>query len=140
MRTKKSSKSNMRFLKGNVIFFALLLLVILLFVYYAVIDMDPKSENNASRKIYFAESYNGGRCKVFVGDSLLYSGAPLRTDSMLVMRRYAGDDDKKSLYTSETQLKVVTGMDTIVRVFGGDELFAIGSRDGKVVIDAVEKK
>ncbi len=130
----------MRFLKGNVLFFALLLLVILLFAYYAVKDMDSKEENNASRKIYFAESYNGGRCKIFIGDSLLYSGAPLRTDSVLEMRRYAANDEKKSLYTSETKLKVVTREDTVVRVLGGDEVFAIGSRDGKVVIDAVEKK
>ena len=130
----------MRFLKGNVLFFALLLLVILLFAYYAVKDMDSKEENNASRKIYFAESYNGGRCKIFIGDSLLYSGAPLRTDSVLEMRRYAANDEKKSLYTSETELKVVTREDTVVRVLGGDEVFAIGSRDGKVVIDAVEKK
>ena len=130
----------MRFLKGNVLFFALLLLVILLFAYYAVKDMDSKEENNASRKIYFAESYNGGRCKIFIGDSLLYSGAPLRTDSVLEMRRYAANDEKKSLYTSETELKVVTREDTVVRVLGGDEVFAIGSRGGKVVIDAVEKK
>ena len=130
----------MRFLKGNVLFFALLLLVILLFAYYAVKDMDSKEENNASRKIYFAESYNGGRCKIFIGDSLLYSGAPLRTDSVLEMRRYAANDEKKSLYTSETELKVVTREDTVVRVLGADEVFAIGSRGGKVVIDAVEKK
>ena len=140
MRTKKSSKSNMRFLKGNVLFFALLLLVILLFVYYAVIDMEPKSENNASRKRYFAESYDGGRCKVFVDDSLLYSGTPLKSDSVLEMRRYAAGDNKRSLYTSESKLKVVTVADSVMRVFGGDELFAIGSRDGRIVIDAVEKK
>ena len=140
MDTKKSSKSNMRFLKGNVLFFALLLFVILLFAFYSVKDMGSKDGNNASRKIYFAESYNGGRCKVYVGDSLLYSGAPLPVDSVLEMRRYAAGDKEKSLYTSESKLKVVTATDSAVRVLGGDEIFAIGSRDGKIVIDAVEKK
>ena len=140
MRTKKSSNSNMRFLKGNVLFFALLLLVILLFTYYAVKEMEPQVENESSCKISFAETYDAGDCKIFVDDSLLYAGTPVRKDSMIELKRYAAIGSIKSLYTSESRLKVITASDTVERVLGGDRLFAVGSRDGVVVIDAVEIK
>ena len=139
MRTKKSSKSNMRFLKGNVLFFAVLLLVMLLFTYYAVTEMDYKTENQSSCKISFSDGFEGGECQVFVGDSLLYSGAPLKSDSVLVMRRYANGDNEKSLYTSESQIKVVTADATVARTLEGDRAFVIGSRNGQVVVDVVEE-
>lgn len=139
MRTKKSSKSNMRFLKGNVLFFALLLLAILLFTYYAVEEMEVKAENKSSCKISFSHSYEGGDCEVYVGDSLLYAGAPLKSDSVLEMRRYATADSEKSLYTSESQIKIVTATEIVRRAIEGDRVFTIDTRDGKLVIDAVEK-
>ncbi|MBO7240540.1 MAG: hypothetical protein J6V23_08695, partial [Bacteroidaceae bacterium] len=70
MRTKRSSSSNMRFLKGNVIFFALLLLVIMLFSYYALQGADVAGENKASCRVVFGKGYTGGECKVFIDDSL----------------------------------------------------------------------
>lgn len=139
MRTKASSKSNMRFLKGNVIFFALLLLVIMLFSYYALQGADAGGENKASCRVVFGKGYTGGECKVFVDDSLLYAGAPLPVDSSIVMRRYAAPGSKVSLYTSKSLLKVVADGDTVSRVLGADRVFVIGSSDGKVVIDAVEE-
>ena len=139
MRTKASSKSNMRFLKGNVIFFALLLLVIMLFSYYALQGADAGGENKASCRVVFGSGYTGGECKVFVDDSLLYAGAPLPFDSPLVMRRYAAPASKVSLYTSKSLLKVVADGDTVVRTLQGDRNFCIESAGGKVVISAIEK-
>ena len=55
------------------------------------------------------------------------------------MRRYA-KGSQASLYTSDSKLMILTAADTVVRTLGGDRLFAVGSRDGKVVIDAVEEK
>ena len=130
----------MRFLKGNVLFFALLLLVIMLFTYYAVKEMDYKTVNKSSCKISFSQSYEGGECQVFLGDSLLHTGAALRSDSVLEMRRYATADSKESLYTSQSKIKVVTAAGIVERTLEGDRIFTIGSRDGQVVIDAVEEK
>ena len=139
MRTKRSSSSNMRFFKGNVIFFALLLLVIMLFSYYALQGADAGGENKASCRVAFGQSYAGGECKVFIDDSLLYAGAPLPVDSQLVMRRYAAPGSRQSLYTSKSLLKVVAGSDTVVRALQGDREFVIESADEKVVISVVEK-
>ena len=139
MSTKRSSSSNMRFLKGNVIFFALLLLVIMLFSYYAVQGADAGGENKASCRVQFGTGYAGGECKVFIDDSLLYAGAPLPVDSQLVMRRYAAPGSRQSLYTSKSLLKVVAGSDTVVRALQGDRNFCIESAGEKVMISAVEK-
>ena len=139
MRTKRSSNSNMRFLKGNVVFFALLLLAIMLFVYYTFEGVDPKGENGFSCKVSFAQDYNGGECRVLIDDSLLYAGNPCGTDTVVEMRRYATEKSKVSLYTSESQLKILAGVDTVVRRIGGDREFVVSSRDGVVVIDVVEK-
>ena len=139
MRTKRSSSSNMRFLKGNVIFFALLLLVIMLFSYYALQGADAGGENKASCRVIFGKGYAGGECKVYVDDSLLYAGAPLPVDSQLVMRRYAIPGSRISLYTSKSILKVIVDGDTVVRTLQGDRSFCIESVGGKVVISAIEK-
>ena len=139
MRTKRSSSSNMRFLKGNVIFFALLLLVIMLFSYYALQGADAGGENKASCRVAFGQGYAGGECKVFIDDSLLYAGAPLPADSQLVMRRYAMPGGKQSLYTSKSLLKVICGGDTVVRPLQGDRSFCIETAGGKVVVSALEK-
>lgn len=129
MRTKRSSNSNMRFLKGNVIFFALLLLTIMLFAYYALQGMDEADGNEASCRVVFGKGYTGGECKVFIDDSLLYAGAPLPVDSPIVMRRYAAPGSKQSLYTSKSLLKVVAGSDTVVRALQGDREFVIESAE-----------
>lgn len=128
----------MRFLKGNVLFFALLLLVILLFTYYAVGEMEKQGENTAACKISFDDSYCGGECEIFVGDSLLYSGGRLPKDSVLVMKRYASSKSKKSLYTSYSNLKIVADGDTVVRQLGGERSFRIGSENGRAVIIVAE--
>mgnify|MGYP003313644617 FL=1 len=139
MRTKRSSSSNMRFLKGNVIFFALLLLVIMLFSYYALQGADVPGENKALCRVVFGKGYTGGECKVFIDDSLLYAGAPLPVDSPIVIRRYASPESRVSLYTSKSLLRVVADGDTVQRALQGDREFVIESADGKPVVYALEK-
>lgn len=138
MRTKKSSNSNMRFLKGNVLFFALLLIVILLFTYYAVQEMESPGESNAKCCVAFDKSYSGGECEVFIDDSLLYKGVPHEVDSLIEMKRYANARSRVSLYTSDSRLMVVSGGDTVVTLLGGERCFHIGSRDGRVTVSPVE--
>lgn len=138
MRTKASSKSNMRFLKGNVVFFALLLLAIMLFAYYALKGMDSAGDNSFSCKVSFAKNYTGGECRVFIDDSLLYAGDPCGTDTVIEMRRYATEKSKVSLYTSDSELKVLTANDTVVRRIAADRVFVVASQGGALVIDAVE--
>ena len=129
----------MRFLKGNVVFFALLLLVIMLFVYYTFEGVDSEGENDFSCKVTFAQDYNGGECCVFIDDSLLYAGNPCGTDTVIEVRRYATAKSQVSLYTSESELRVLVGMDTVVRKIGGDRAFVVALPDGNVSIEAVEK-
>lgn len=139
MRTKASSKSNMRFLKGNVVFFALLLLAIMLFAYYALKGMDSAGENSFSCKVSFAKNYTGGECRVFIGDSLLYAGDPCGADTVIEMRRYATEKSKVSLYTSQSLLRIVADGDTVQRALQGDREFVIESAGGKITVSALEK-
>lgn len=139
MRTKASSKSNMRFLKGNVVFFALLLLAIMLFAYYALKGMDSAGDNSFSCKVTFAKNYTGGECRVFIGDSLLYAGDPCGADTVIEMRRYATEKSKVSLYTSESLLRIVADGDTVQRALQGDREFVIESAGGKITVSALEK-
>ena len=139
MRTKASSKSNMRFLKGNVVFFALLLLAIMLFAYYALKGMDSAGENSFSCKVSFAKNYTGGECRVFIGDSLLYAGDPCGADTVIELRRYATEKSKVSLYTSQSLLRIVADCDTVQRALQGDREFVIESAGGKITVSALEK-
>ena len=139
MRTKASSKSNMRFLKGNVVFFALLLLAIMLFAYYALKGMDSAGDNSFSCKVTFAKNYTGGECRVLIGDSLLYAGDPCGADTVIEMRRYATEKSKVSLYTSQSLLRIVADGDTVQRALQGDREFVIESAGGKITVSALEK-
>ena len=106
----------MRFLKGNVLFFALLLLAIMLFTFYAFKEGDVDGVNNSACRVSFAAGCDSGECEVLLGDSLLYAGAPLPVDSQLVLKRYATAGSKVSLYTSRSLIKVVVAGDTVSRV------------------------
>ena len=59
----------MRFLKGNVLFFALLLLAIMLFTYYALKESAGGGPDASACRISFAVGYDAGECEVFVDDS-----------------------------------------------------------------------
>ena len=128
----------MRFLKGNVLFFALLLLAIMFFVYYSFGEVEADAGDTASCSVSFSEGYDGGECRVLIDDSLLYEGLPLPADSQIVMKRYAAANSRVSLYTSKSLLKVVFSGDTVSRVLDADRVFCIATSDGKVVINAVE--
>ena len=128
----------MRFLKGNVLFFALLLLAIMFFVYYSFGEVEADAGDMASCSVSFSEGYDGGECRVLIDDSLLYEGLPLPADSQIVMKRYAAANSRVSLYTSKSLLKVVFSGDTVARVLDADRVFCIATSDGKVVINAVE--
>ena len=129
----------MRFLKGNVVFFALLLLAIMLFAYYALKGMDSAGDNSFSCKVSFAKNYTGGECRVFIGDSLLYAGDPCGADNVIEMRRYATEKSKVSLYTSQSLLRIVADGDTVQRALQGDREFVIESAGGKITVSALEK-
>lgn len=129
----------MRFLKGNVLFFALLLLAIMFFVYYSFGKVEVDAGESASCRISFCEGVDVGECKVFVGDSMLYAGTPLPADTQLVMKRFVAANSRVSLYTSKSLIKVVAGGDTVSRALMGDRVFCIASCDGRVVVEAVEE-
>ncbi len=129
----------MRFLKGNVLFFALLLLAIMLFVYYALQGVEVNAGNDAACRVSFDAGCTAGEYKVFVDDSLLHEGAPLPADSQIVMKRYAAVNSRVSLYTSKSLIKVVADGDTVVRTLHGDRNFCIETAGGKVVILVLEK-
>jgi hypothetical protein len=139
MRTKASSKSNMRFLKGNVLFFALLLLAIMSFVYYSFGEVKADAGDTASCRVSFAADCAPGEYRVLVDDSLLYAGVPLPVDSQLVMKRYATPGSRVSQYTSKSLLRVVVAGDTIARTLDADRVFRIAVCDGAVTVEAVEE-
>ena len=139
MSAKTSSKSNMRFLKGNVLFFALLLLAIMFFVYYSLGEVKADAGDTASCRVSFAADCVPGEYCVLVDDSLLYAGVPLPVDSQLVMKRYAAPGSRVSQYTSKSLLRVVADGDTVQRALQGDRDFVIESAGGKITVSALEK-
>lgn len=106
LRTKKSSSSNMRFLFGSVVFFAVVILSIMLFVYYAMRESWKKSPDaRFSYTITFSQSFKGGDYQVFMDDSLLYAGNPFNADTVLRVERYTVEEPV-----------TVAGVDTVVVV------------------------
>ena len=128
----------MRFLKGNVLFFALLLLAIMFFVYYSLGEVKADAGDTASCRVSFAADCVPGEYRVLVDDSLLYAGVPLPADSQLVMKRYATPGSRVSQYTSKSLLRVVAAGDTIARMLDADRVFRIAVSDGAVTVEAVE--
>lgn len=138
MQTKQSSRSNMRFLKGNVLFFALLLLVMMLFTYYAFQGVESGAGNDAACRVSFDAGCTAGEYEVFVDDSLLYKGEPLPADSQVVMKRYAAVNSRVSLYTSKSQIRVVLKGDTVARVLDGNRAFRIEFAENASAISALD--
>ena len=128
----------MRFLKGNVLFFALLLLVMMLFTYYAFQGVETGAGNDAACRVSFGAGCAAGEYEVFVDDSLLYKGTPLPADSQIVMKRYAAANSRVSLYTSKSQIKVVFVGDTVARVLDGDRVFRIEFAEKATAISALD--
>ena len=128
----------MRFLKGNVLFFALLLFAIIAFAYYSFGEIETGAGEGASCRISFCEEFAGDVCEVFIDDSLLYAGAPLSADTVLVMKRFATPNSSVSLYTSKSQIKVVLVGDTVARVLDGNRVFRIEFAENATAISALD--
>ena len=127
LRTKKSSSSNMRFLFGSVVFFAVVILSIMLFVYYAMRESWKKSPDaRFSYTITFSQSFKGGDYQVFMDDSLLYAGNPFNADTVLRVERYTVEEPV-----------TVAGVDTVVVVphfTSTSSVFVVDGRTGIPVI------
>ncbi len=138
MRTKASSRSNMRFLKGNVLFFALILLVMVLFMHYTLQNVNPAAAEEAACRVVLDESCGGNGMVVSIGDSVLFAGVPQCVDT-LVMARYDAVDRAKSYYTSQSVLRVVCGGDTVAALLQGDRFFKVGIGEAGLSIVAIQE-
>lgn len=148
LRTKKSSNSNMRFLFGSVVFFAVIILSVILFTYYALSEAWRKSpDSDYYYMVTFSQDFAGRNFTVYFDDSLLYVGNPVDVDTVLKVKRYvteepvniAGIDTfvKIPHFTSSSSLFVVNGdtdIPTIINVYD-NRVIDLQLKSGKV--DAV---
>lgn len=127
MYTKRSSNSNMRFLFGSVIFFAVVILSIVLFTYYAIREAWKNSpERDFVYTFSFSQDFAGLNYSVYLDDSLLYAGNPFDADTVLRVRRYITEEPVN-----------VAGVDTIIKVphfTSSSSLFVV---DGKTNIPVI---
>ena len=138
MRTKASSRSNMRFLKGNVLFFALILLVMVLFMHYTLQNVKPVAAEEAVCRVVLDKSCSGNEMVVCIGDSVLFAGVPQCADT-LEIARYDAADKAKSYYTSLSVLRVVCGGDTVAALLQGDRFFKVGVGEAGLSIVAIQE-
>ena len=145
LRTKKSSNSNMRFLFGSVVFFAVIILSVILFSYYALSEAWRKSpDSEYCYMVTFSQEFAGRNFSVYFDDSLLYVGNPVDVDTVLKVKRYvteepvniAGIDTvvKVPHFTSSSSLFVVDGetdIPTIINVYD-NRVVDLSLKDGKV--------
>ena len=148
LRTKKSSNSNMRFLFGSVVFFAVIILSVILFSYYALSEAWRKSpDSEYFYMVTFSQDFAGKSYSVYFDDSLLYVGNPVDVDTVLKVRRYvteepvnvAGIDTvvKVPHFTSSSSLFVVdvkTDMPTIINV-NDNRVINLSLENGRVNAD-----
>ncbi len=85
--------ANMRFLYGSVFFFFVIIITIGLFAYYSLYKHWNKSgDARFSYEISFSPSFAGKAYDVYLNDSLVYAGAPVNTDTVLRINRFATDN------------------------------------------------
>lgn len=85
--------ANMRFLFGSVFFFFIIVVTIGLFAYYSLYKHWNKAgDARFSYEISFAPSFEGEAYTLYLNDSLLYSGSPVNTDTVLRISRFAEDN------------------------------------------------
>ncbi|MBO7301408.1 MAG: hypothetical protein J6U58_01705 [Bacteroidaceae bacterium] len=127
LRTKKSSNSNMRFLFGSVVFFAVIILSVILFTYYALSEAWRKSpDSDFYYMVTFSQDFAGLNYSVYLDDSLLYVGDPVDVDTVLKVKRYITEEPVN-----------IAGIDTVVRVphfTSSSSLFVV---DGKTDIPTI---
>ena len=125
-------------------FFAIIILSIMLFVYYAMKEAAKKSV--AEKFVYtvsFSQEFEGAEGRVFLDDSLLYSGSPVMPDSIITAQRYTtrsensdGKVQQQVHFTESSVLRVeVAGVDTVEVVVGNRDAFFVMPVDGGIVLD-----
>ncbi|MBQ8365407.1 MAG: hypothetical protein IJX41_05950 [Bacteroidaceae bacterium] len=85
--------ANMRFLYGSVFFFFVIIITIGLFAYYSLYKhWNKPGDARFSYEISFSPSFAGKAYDVYLNDSLVYAGAPVNTDTVLRINRFATDN------------------------------------------------
>lgn len=116
----------------------------MLFVYYAMKEAAKKSV--AEQFVYtvsFSQEFEGAEGRVFLDDSLLYSGSPVMPDSIITAQRYTtratnneGKVQQQVHFTESSVLRVeVAGVDTVEVVVGNRDAFFVMPVDGGIVLD-----
>lgn len=98
--------ANMRFLYGSVFFFFVIIVTIGLFTYYSLYKYWSRpGDARFAYEISFSPSFVGEAYSVYLNDSLLYAGAPVNTDTVLRLNRFAEDN---ALLVVEQETDVVS--------------------------------
>ena len=99
MRRKKGADANMKFLFGGVFFFFIIVIVIGLFSYFTLQQYwnasgDAKKVATVVRPQYdysvaFDADFQGKSYRLYLNDSLIYAGCPVKVDTVLRTRKIA---------------------------------------------------
>ncbi len=93
MSIARGRKANMNFLYGSVFFFFVIIITIGLFSYFSLYKYWNKpGDARFSYEISFSPSFAGTAYNVYMNDSLLYVGAPVATDTLIRVNRFAEDN------------------------------------------------
>ena len=99
MRRKKGADANMKFLFGSVFFFFIIVIVIGLFSYFTLqhhwsVSDDAKKVAKVVRPQYdysvaFDADFQGKSYRLYLNDSLIYAGCPIKVDTILRTKKIA---------------------------------------------------
>ena len=99
MRRKKGTDANLKFLFGSVFFFFIIVIVIGLFSYFTLqqywnYSPDVKKVATVARSQYdysvaFNADFQGKSYKLYLNDSLIYTGRPVVVDTVIRVKRVA---------------------------------------------------
>ena len=99
MRRKKGADANMKFLFGSVFFFFIIVIVIGLFSYFTLQHYwsgsdDTKKVATVVRPQYdysvaFDADFQGKSYRLYLNDSLIYAGCPVKVDTILRTKKIA---------------------------------------------------
>ena len=93
MSIARGRKANMNFLYGSVFFFFVIIVTIGLFSYFSLYKhWNKPGDARFSYEISFSPSFEGTAYSVYMNDSLLYVGAPVATDTLIRVNRFAEDN------------------------------------------------
>lgn len=117
MRRKKSTDANMRFLFGSVFFFFIIVIVIGLFSYFTLQyywqgSGETKNVAKVARPQYdysvaFDADFKDKSYRLYLNDSLIYSGTPVKVDTIIRAQRIA---DNNSLLIVDDATDVIVSI------------------------------